>query len=147
MNPEIGQLLKDAELKLNSFKYKNVSTGALLAKFNHNIFKDVSRKSTNLFKLFVLIRFVLVGLFRKEIKLKKEVTSHLMFSKLANKHQCNRLIDPLYIHFKGSVLWKFYEAGDIINPDSIKRVSLTQLPDACSFIVAKTVSCGNPTGL
>ncbi len=129
MSKKLANQLLEIEEHLNKQEYVGVQTGVLLAKLNLKIYFKIFKKSSifkNIGKFFYL---VLSGLFSKKLLLSpNKRDSELMFSKLADKPQCNKLIDPLHYHFTGSILWKYYESGDIGNIKGVKKVNVFELP-------------------
>jgi len=129
MSKKLAKQLIEIEKRLNKKKYKDVQTGALLAKLNIKIYFGLLKKSSVFRNIAAFFFFILNGAFRTKLLLAPDKkNSKLMFSKLADRPQCNKLIDPLYLHYTDSVLWKYYEPGDIDNIKGIKKVNLFQLP-------------------
>jgi len=128
-NSILAKDLVEIEEALNFIEYEHIPTGGLAAKFNENIYRGIFRRRSLFYNLASLMNYIFIGLFQKKMSLStSKSASNLMFSKLADKAQCNKLIDPLTRHYKDSISWKFYEKGDVNNYKGIISLKLLELP-------------------
>ncbi len=129
MSKKLANQLLEIEELLNKQEYRKVQTGAFLAKLNLKVYFGVFIKSSIVKNFGKFLYLVISGVLSKKLLLApNKSSSKLMLSKLADKLQCNKLIDPLHLHFANSILWKYYEPGDIGNTKGIKKLNIFELP-------------------
>ncbi|HYF67655.1 MAG TPA: hypothetical protein VD884_05945 [Ohtaekwangia sp.] len=121
----LAKALIEVETLLNNEIFKDFRVGSLLSKYNEYLFRNRMPQKRWLWVVTHFMRFFVKGLLVSRPSKNLLSQRKILLSKLADKNQCNRLIDPLKAAFQDeSILYTPGCKNELYPLDFIRKINI-----------------------